>query len=188
MKHAKACWQNPGGEVDLDGLLPDLNVAANNTDGSDEPLEVPCFSQTIPAGYLDDASINFRGYVSGLKSGDNTSDTTIQLRIGVSGGTMTDIVNVTTVANPDEDDKAFVLEFFGRIHTVGATGKVVAQMRFDDEATGMAQLLDTTAAAGVTVNLVTADTIDITLDDDQANPDASVKWEITCGNLSWSRN
>ena len=124
----------------------------------DDTTEAAVFSVTLPAGVFDDTNMHFKITLAGTISSDNSDDLTLRLRMGT-----TDILeSIVTTSLPNEDDKAFICEYFGRIHTTGASGKVTAQARLMNEMTGMADVVKTTAAAGVTVALTTVTSINVT--------------------------
>lgn len=108
-------------------------------------------SETIYANTLNKTTQQFRVTITGLLSSDGTDDVALTLRYG-----STDILALTTVSLPDEDDKAFRLVFEGRVHTTGATGKIVATGKLETDMTGIADLYGSTAIGGATVDL-TAD-------------------------------
>lgn len=138
----------------------------------DSGTEGVIFTETIPASTLNSAYMQFRLTLAGTISSDGSDDITFRLRYGT-----TDILEtVVTAALPDEDDKAFLLTYTGRIHTTGATGKVVAVGLLQNEMTGMADVIKTTAAAGVTVDLTAAGSINVTgqWDDTDATTDIFV--------------
>jgi len=120
--------------------------------------ETNIFAQDIPAGLLSSVGRAFRLQLAGLISSDGSRDATITLRYGTS-----DILEVVTVSLPDEDDKAFNLEFVGRILTAGASGKVVASGKFVNDMTGMAELNKSTALAGASVDLTAAGTLNVSV-------------------------
>jgi hypothetical protein len=130
-------------------------ISANAVVGN-STTETNLFAQDIPADLLDSASKQFRLTLGGTISSDGTDDVTLTLRYGT-----TDILALTTVSLPDEDDKAFRLVFEGRIHTTGASGKVVAVGTLKNAMTGMADLINTTAVAGASVTLTTASTLNV---------------------------
>lgn len=130
-------------------------ISANAVVGN-STTETNIFAQTIPAGLLDAATKQFRLSLCGTISSDGTDDVTLTLRYGT-----TDILAVVTVSLPDEDDKAIKLVFEGRIHTTGASGKVVATGTLVNEATGMAAIVKSTAVAGVSVDLTAESTLNV---------------------------
>ena len=135
----------------------------------DSGTEGVVFTTTIPAGTLNDTNMHFKLTLAGHISSDGSDDITFRLRMGT-----TDILEtIVTSTTPDEDDKCFILEYFGRIHTAGASGKVVAQGRLMSEATGMADVLKSTAVAGASVALTTVTSINVTgqWDDTDATTD-----------------
>ncbi len=139
----------------------------------DDSSEGVIFSTTIPASTFTDTNMHFKislaGTISSAASTDD-GDITFRLRMGT-----TDILEtLVTVALPDEDDKCFIAEYFGRIHTIGSSGKVVAQGRLMNEMTGMADLLKTTAAAGVTVDLTSVTSINVTGQWDKEHADVDI--------------
>jgi len=135
----------------------------------DSGTEGVVFTQTIPAGTFDSTNMHFKITLAGHISSDNSDDITFRLRMGT-----TDILEtVKTTALPDEDDKCFMLEYFGRIHTTGASGKIVAQGRLMNEMTSMADVIKSTAVAGASMDLTSVTSINVTgqWDDTDATTD-----------------
>ena len=123
--------------------------------------ETALFSTTLPAGLFDSTNMAFKltiaGTISSAASTDD-GDITFRLRMGT-----TDILEtIVTSTYPNEDDKAFILEYWGRIHTVGSSGKVVATGRLAMEATGMSDVKKGTAVTGATVDLTAVTSINVT--------------------------
>lgn len=135
----------------------------------DSIVETILGSESFPAGTLDSAEKQFRLTVGGTISSDGTDDVTLTLRYGT-----TDILAFTTVSYPNEDDKVFSLVIAGRVHTTGASGKIVATGKLEMAATGMAAQLLGTANAGVTVDLTAAGALNLTAEFDGASADSDV--------------
>lgn len=155
------------------GVIEENVVFALSTEGV-------LFTETIYADMFNDTGMHFRvtlaGTISSAASTDD-ADITFRLRYGT-----TDILEtIVTTSLPDENDKAFRLVYEGRIHTIGATGKVVAVGHLQNEMTGMTDVIKTTAAAGVTVDLTADGSINITGQWDKTHTD--VDCVITFGLL-----
>lgn len=142
-------------------------ISANAVFASD--TEAVIFTTTIPVNTFNDTNMHFKITMAGLISSDGSDDITLDLKFG-----STTIATITTTSLPNEDDKAFWLEFVGRIHTTGATGKVVANGRFMNAATGMADIIVGTAAAGVTTDFTAVTSINVTADWDDTNADTDI--------------
>lgn len=139
--------------------------------------ETVLYTETVYANTFNSTGMHFRVTLAGTISSDGTDDITFRLRYGT-----TDILETVVTTNaPNEDDKAFKLVYEGRVHTTGATGKVVAVGLLENEMTGMANVLKTTAAAGVTVNLTADGSLNITGQWDTTSADTDVV--ITSGML-----
>lgn len=131
--------------------------------------ETALISETIGANELDSANLHFRVTLAGEISSTGTGDATLLLKYG-----STTILTITTVSLVDEDDKQWKLEIVGRIHTTGATGKVVASGRMDiEQATPLLVVADT-AAAGVTVDLTAGAAFQVTADWDASSADNDI--------------
>lgn len=133
------------------GKIVENLVVANST------TETVLVSQTVFANTFNKTSQQFRVTVAGLISSDGTDDVALTLRYG-----STDILALTTAALPDEDDVAFRLVYEGRIHTTGATGKVVCTGILQNAMTGMADILASTAIGGATVDLTADESLNVT--------------------------
>lgn len=142
---------------------------SENASVSNSTVEGALVSDTIYASQLNKTTQQFRVTLAGTISSDGTDDVTLTLRYG-----STDILALTTVSLPDEDDKAFKLVFEGRVHTTGASGKVVAYGHFETGMTGIANIVGSTAVAGVSVDLTAAGSLNVTADWDGASADTDV--------------
>ena len=128
------------------------NVVIGNT--TDETVLI---SETISADVFDNTITHFKVTIAGDISSDGTDDVAFQLRYGT-----TDILALTTVGLANEDDKQFRLEIYGRIHTTGATGKIVASGRLNMEQGTPLLVVNNTAVAGVTADLTVDGSINVT--------------------------
>lgn len=139
----------------------------------DSATEGVIFTETIYGKTFNDTGMHFRVTLAGTISSaasTNDGDITFRLRYGT-----TDILEtIVTVSLPNEDDKAFRLVYEGRIHTIGASGKVVAVGHMMNEMTGMADIIKTTAAAGVSVDLTADGSINVTGQWDKAHADIDI--------------
>jgi len=131
----------------------------------DSDTEAVIFTESIYANTLNSAGMHFRLTLAGTISSDSSDDITFRLRYGT-----TDILEtIVTAALPAENDKAFRLVYEGRIHTTGATGKVVAVGVLQNEMAAMSDIKKTTAAAGVTVDLTADGSLNVTGQWDDTN-------------------
>ena len=131
--------------------------------------ETALISETIYANTLNSAGMHFRVTLAGELSSDGSGDVTLTLRYGT-----TDILALATVSLANEDDKQFKAEFIGRVHTTGATGKVVASARIDIEQGTPLIFAADTAAAGTTVNLTADGSLNVTAHWDAAAADSDI--------------
>jgi len=136
----------------------------------DSVTEAAIFSTTIPAGTFNSTNMHFRLTLGGHISSDGSDDLTLSLNFGSTAV----LATLVTSTYPNEDDKAFICEYVGRIHTAGASGKVVAQGRLMMEATGMADIKKSTAVAGVSVVLTTVTSINVSADWDGTATDTDI--------------
>jgi hypothetical protein len=140
------------------------NVQVANT-----TTETVLVSETIYANTLKSTTMGFRVTLAGEISSTGTGDCTFTLRYGT-----TDTLAIATVGLADEDDKQFKLVYEGRVHTTGATGKLVATGRIDIEQGTPLMFAADTAAAGVTTNLTADGSINVTAHWDAASADNDV--------------
>lgn len=156
-----------------------MMVACGTIDDNEEfdsTTEGVIFTESFIAETFNDANMHFKITLAGTISSDGSDDITFRLRMGT-----TDILEtIVTSSLPNEDDKAFLLEYFGRIHTTGASGKVVAIGNMVNEMTGMSRITKTTAAAGVSVDLTSVTSINVTAqwDDTSADTDILVTYGV----------
>lgn len=150
------------------GVIEENELLTNSTD------ETVLLSETIYGNTLNNTAMNFKAWLAGTISSDGTDDCVFTLRYG-----STDILALTTVSLPNEDDKNFLLEFWGRVHTTGATGKVVATGKFVTDMTGIADIIGGTVVAGATVDLTADGSLNITADWDDGSADTEVN--VTSG-------
>jgi hypothetical protein len=131
--------------------------------------ETALISETIYANTLKSTGMHFRVTIAGEISSTGTGDCTFTLRYGT-----TDILALATVSLANEDDKQFKLEFIGRVHTVGSSGKVVASARMDVEQGTPLLFTADTAAAGATVNTTADGSLNVTAHWDASSADNDV--------------
>jgi len=143
-------------------------ISANQQVANDA-TETALISETVYGNTLKDTTMHFRVTLGGEISSSGSEDITLTLRYGT-----TDILALTTTSLPNEDDKQWKVVFEGRIHTAGASGKVVAAGRLVNEMTGMADVVLDTAAAGVSVDLTADGSLNVTADWDAAHADADI--------------
>lgn len=145
------------------GTISANQQVANSTD------ETVLLSETIGGGELADTQTHFRLVLAGEISSTGTGDCTLTLRYGT-----TDILALATVSLADEDDKQWRLEIVGRVHTTGASGKVVASGRMNIEQGTPLLVAGDTAAAGVSVDLTAAGSLNVTAEWDAASADNDI--------------
>lgn len=148
----------------ISGGKIEANVQVVNT-----ATETALISETIYGKTLKSAKMHFRVTLGGEISSDGAKDIVLTLRYGT-----TDILALTTVSLPNEDDKQWKAVFEGRVHTVGASGKIVAAGRLENEMTAMADVVLDTAAAGVSVDLTADGSLNVTAHWDGAHGDADI--------------
>jgi hypothetical protein len=140
------------------------NVQVANTS-----VETALLSQTLYANTMDATTMNFRVVLYGEISSSGSGDITLTLRYGT-----TDILELVTAALANEDDKPFKVEFTGRIHTTGATGKVVAH-GFGTFFQGTPLYFCTdTANTGATVDLTADGSLNVTAEWDNESADDDI--------------
>ena len=154
---------NGTAQVLAGGCISENVQVANTTD------EAVLLSETIGASELDGTDIHFRVTLAGEISSTGTGDCTFTLRYGT-----TDILALATVSLADEDDKQWRAVIEGRVHTTGASGKVVAAGRINIEQTTPLLVVGDTAAAGVSVDLTAAGSLNVTAHWDAASADNDV--------------
>ncbi|NOR27589.1 MAG: hypothetical protein GQ540_03560 [Lutibacter sp.] len=131
--------------------------------------ETVLVSETIYGNTFDATTMGFRVTLAGEISANAGSDITLTLRYGT-----TDILALATVTLAAEDDKQFKYECLGRIHTTGATGKIVASSRIDIEQGTPLMFAADTAAAGVTANLTADGSLNVTGHWDASNANSDI--------------
>jgi len=131
--------------------------------------ETVMLTETIYANTLASTGMGFRVTLAGEISSTGTGDATLNLRYGT-----TDILSMVTVGLADEDDKQWRMVIEGRIHTAGATGKVVATGRMNIEQGTPLLVVNDTAAAGVTVDLTADGSLNVTADWDASSADNDI--------------
>lgn len=170
MSLAETTCKNVAGFQIFGGSPQMISVGNTIASVSNSTTETNIISETVPASVLNSTDMQFRVRVSGTISSDGTDDVVLTLRYG-----STDILALTTVSLPNEDDKAFSLQFDGRVLTAnGSSSKVVAFGKFETDATGIADLYGATAAAGVTVDLSAEGALNISAEWDGASADTDI--------------
>lgn len=154
---------NGNAQVVAGGCISANQQVANST------TETVLLSETVYANELDGTDIHFRVTLAGEISSTGTGDCTLTLRYGT-----TDILALVTVSLADEDDKQWRAVIEGRIHTTGATGKVVATGRMNIEQGTPLLVVGDTAAAGVTVDLTTDGSLNVTAHWDAQSADNDI--------------
>ena len=143
-------------------ITANVQVASSTT-------ETALVSETIYAKTLASTGMHFRVTLAGEISSTGTGDCTFTLRYGT-----TDILALATVSLANEDDKQFKLEYIGRVHTVGATGKVVASSEINIQQGTPLNFFADTAAAGVTVDTTADGSLNVTAHWDASSADNDV--------------
>ena len=161
-KNAKQVFSSDAMFISGGAISANVQVATSTT-------ETVLVSETIYGKTLDATTMGFRVTLAGDISSTGTGDCTFTLRYGT-----TDILALATVSLADEDDKQFKLEYIGRIHTTGATGKVVASSRIDIEQGTPLMFAADTAVAGVTVDLTADGSLNVTAHWDASSADNDV--------------
>jgi hypothetical protein len=150
-------------QVVAGGCISSNQQVANTTN------EVALLSETVLANELDGSDIHFRVTLAGEISSTGTGDCTLTLRYG-----STDILALTTVSLADEDDKQWRAVIEGRIHTTGASGKIVATGRMNIEQGTALLVVNDTAAAGASVDLTVDGSLNVTAQWDAASTDNDI--------------
>lgn len=146
-----------------------VGTISSNQQVANSTTETALISETVYANELSDTNMHFRVVLAGEISSTGTGDCTFTLRYGT-----TDILAIPTVSLANEDDRQWKLEIVGRLHTAGATGKVVASGRIDVEQGTPLLFTGDTAAAGVTVNTTADGSLNVTAHWDAASADNDV--------------
>lgn len=142
---------------------------SSNQQVANATTETVLISESVVAGELDSTDIHFRVTLAGEISSTGTGDCTLTLRYGT-----TDVLALATVSLADEDDKQWRLVIEGRIHTAGASGKVVATGRMNIEQGTPLLVVGDTAAAGVSVDLTAAGSLNVTAHWDAQSADNDI--------------
>ena len=150
-------------------LIAGDGISANVVFTSTTAAEIFATDTLFGNGPLDDTTIHFRLTAGGLISSDGSDDLTLLLRWNA-----VTILTITTVSLPNEDDKAWHLDICGRLHTTGASGKVVASGVFANAGTGMADIIVATAAAGVALDTTADGDFNLYADWDDDNADTDL--------------
>lgn len=150
-------------QVVAGGCISSNQQVANST------TETVLLSETIYANELDGSDIHFRMTLAGEISSTGTGDCTLTLRYNT-----TDILALATVSLADEDDKQWRLVIEGRVHTTGASGKVVATGRMNIEQTTPLLVVGDTAAAGASVDLTADGSLNVTAHWDAQSADNDI--------------
>lgn len=162
-------WNNGKQEFAGDAQFISAGVITANQQIANSTTETVLISETVYANTLDSTGKHFRITLAGEISSDGSDDVTLTLRYGT-----TDILELTTVSLANEDDKQWKAEFIGRIHTTGASGKIVASGRMDVETGTAALIVNDTAAAGVSVDLTADGSLNVTSKWDGAAADSDI--------------
>lgn len=152
-----------------DAMFVSAGTISSNQQVANTTTETVLVSETIYGNTLKDTGMHFRVTLAGEISSTGTGDCTFTLRYNT-----TDILAVATVSLANEDDVQFKLVYEGRIHTTGATGKVVATGRMNVEQGTPLMFAADTAAAGATVNLTADGSLNVTAHWDAASADNDV--------------
>lgn len=145
------------------GILSANQQVVNST------TETAVVTETIYGNTLDTVGQTFRVTLVGEISSDGSDDITMTLRYGT-----TDILAVVTTALANEDDTPFKLEYFGRVHTAGSSGKVVATGHmYVFQGTPLTFMTDT-ANSGATVDLTANGSLNVTAHWDGAAADSDI--------------
>lgn len=131
--------------------------------------ETVILSETIYANTLKSTGMHFRITLAGELSSTGSGDLTLKVRYGT-----TDILTLTTASLANEDDVQWRTVVEGRIHTAGASGKVVATGRIDIEQSTPMMFAADTAAAGVSVDLTADGSLNVTADWDASSADNDI--------------
>lgn len=150
-------------------MMISASTITANAQVANSTTETAILSETIYGKTLNTVGMGFRVTICGEISSDGTDDCTFTLRYGT-----TDICAVTTVSLANEDDKIFKLVYEGRIHTAGATGKVVAIGEFAAYQGTPLYFQGKSAATGATVNLTADGSLNVTAHWDGAAADSDV--------------
>ena len=152
-----------------DAMFVSAGKITSNQQVVSSTTETALVSETIYGKTLNSAGMHFRVTIAGEISSTGTGDCTFTLRYGT-----TDILALATVTLANEDDKQFKLEFIGRVHTVGASGKVVASARLDVEQTTAMLFVADTAVAGATVDTTADGSLNVSAHWDASSADNDV--------------
>jgi hypothetical protein len=150
-------------------MMVSAGTITANAQVANSTTETVLVTETVYGNTFDTAGMGFRVTVAGEISSDGSDDCTFTLRYGT-----TDICAVTTVSLANEDDKIFKLVYEGRIHTTGATGKVVAIGTLDVFQGTALFFQGKSAATGATVNLTADGSLNVTAQWDGAAADSDV--------------
>lgn len=149
--------------ISAGALLSANQQVANTTD------ETVVITETIYGDTLNTVGQTFRVSLVGEISSTGTGDITLTLRYGT-----TDILAVVTAGLANEDDIPFDLSYLGRVHTAGATGKIVCTGKFYTfQGTPLTFMTDT-ANTGATVDLTADGSLNVTAHWDAASADNDI--------------
>jgi hypothetical protein len=144
-------------------------ILSSNQQVTTTGTETAVATETVYGKTLNTVGQTFKVTLVGEISSEGSGDCTFTLRYGT-----TDILAVASAGLADEDDKPFKLEFIGRIHTAGATGKVVCTgILYVYQGTPITIMADT-ANTGATVNLTADGSLNVTADWDVSSSDCDV--------------
>ncbi len=145
------------------GVIESNQQVVNTTD------ETVLISETIYADTLTDTKMHFRVTLAGEISSDGSDDITFTLRYDT-----TDILELATVSLANEDDDTFRLTFEGRVHTAGASGKIVAVGKFEVDQGTPLYFWNDTANTGTSVDLTADGSLNVTGKWDGAAADSDI--------------
>jgi hypothetical protein len=163
----KGGWQIFSGApqmISAGGILTGANQQVANS-----ATETAVVTETVYGYTLNTVGQTFRVTLVGEISSSGSGDITLTLRYGT-----TDILAVVTTALANEDDKPFKLEYFGRVLTAGATGKVLCTgLGYFFQGTPLTFMTDT-ANTGATVDLTADGSLNVTAHWDNASADDDI--------------
>lgn len=165
------CTYTSAGRQEFDGTAQIIaaGTISSNQQVATSTTETVLLSETIGANELNDTQTHFRITLAGEISSTGTGDCTLTLRYGT-----TDVLAMATVGLADEDDKQWRLVIEGRVHTTGASGKIVATGRMNIEQSTPLLVVGDTAAAGVSVDLTAAGSLNVTAHWDASSADNDI--------------
>lgn len=147
------------------------NQTISNSTAETEIIATP----ELKAGDVSNTKTRFRAFVGGLHTSTVTNDTIVwTLRYGT-----TDILELTvTQATSNSNGVLTQVAFDGRIHTAGASGKVVALGEARHNSTTKVEVLGATANAGVTIDWTDLDDLNVTAKLGTANATTALTCQV----------